>query len=181
MRYWAHINNEVRGPFEKEALGGTPGFTPATLVCPETPPAGEPAAWRAASAIPEVLAALTPAPVPAPAPVQSPAPARPVQQEESPLALTMRGSLITDPVFSAPLPKEPAPAAPKTFAVNSGTLEAPKEAAAAPDPRLEQLGKKLAEAGAELAAAAGSQAELAARLQKAEAALREMKALLGKG
>ena len=61
MRYWAYIDKEVRGPFEKERLAGLPGFGAASLVCPEGSAEGQ-NGWKAASAFPEVMAALVEAP-----------------------------------------------------------------------------------------------------------------------
>ncbi|MDD2805556.1 MAG: hypothetical protein PHV33_08380 [Elusimicrobiales bacterium] len=176
MRYWVHINNQVQGPFDKEKLASTPGFTLASMAYPEAPAGSEPAAWKAASAYPELLAALTPSPSPAPAPAPAPAAARPAPAE-SPLALTMRGSLVGDPAFDAPLP---APEAAAPLPVRTGTLEPAKEtpatAPAQPDPRLAQLRLKLGQLGTELAAVAETQTQLAGKLA---GAVKELKELAG--
>ena len=37
MKYWAYVNNEILGPFEKEKLLELPSFTPSLLICPQTP------------------------------------------------------------------------------------------------------------------------------------------------
>lgn len=170
MRYWVHINNQVQGPFDKEKLASTPGFTLASMAYPEAPAGGEPPAWKAASAYPELLAALTPSPSPAPAP----APNRPVPAE-SPLALTMRGSLVGDPAFDAPLP---APQAAGPVLVKTGTLEpaaeTPAPVPAQPDPRLAQLRLKLGQLGTELAAVAETQTQLAGKLAGAVKELKEL-------
>jgi len=173
MRYWVHVNNQVQGPFDKEKLGSVAGLTLASMAYPEVPAGGEAAAWKAISAYPELLAAMTPSPSPAPAPTPAPAPARPAQAE-SPLALTMRGSLVGDPIFEEPLPAQAA----KPVLVTTGTLEpaVEKAAPAQPDPRLAQLRLKIGQLGAELAAAAEAQAQLAGKLA---AAVKELKELSG--
>ncbi|MBU2573925.1 MAG: hypothetical protein KKH28_07615 [Elusimicrobia bacterium] len=96
MRYWAYINNEVLGPFEKEKLTKLPNFGRSSLICPETPAGEQRPDWKEASAYPEVLAIPTSSPS---APVSPPSPAA-----ESPLAMTMRGSLILDPADSDAAP-----------------------------------------------------------------------------
>lgn len=183
MRYWAYIDKEVRGPFEKEKLAALPGFGAASQVCPEGSPDGQ-NGWKAASAFPEVMAALEPAPPPArpaaapsgsplaltmrgslvaepseepaarPSASPSPAPA------ESPLALTMRGSLIPEPaVKPAPSPVLPAP---------SPVSPAPRPAAVRGD-------------GDALAAIAEAQQRMAARLDSIERSVAELKSLLFPG
>lgn len=174
MKYWAHINNEVKGPFEAAALGAAAGFTLATLIVPDGAAQGAP--WKEAASYPEVLAALKPAPAAEPA--QAPAPEKAAPPAEDKLMLTMRGSLI-DPEISAALQK--AAAAPKPVTVTSGVLPPPAQAApaAAPVPapaRAEELRDGLDRLAAELAAVSRAQADLAARL---EAAARELKALRG--
>lgn len=89
MKYWAYINNEVLGPFEKEKLAELANFGLSSLICPQTPVGGQTESWKEASTYPEVSAALT---SPAPPPVS---PQR--RAAESPLAMTMRGSLILAP------------------------------------------------------------------------------------
>jgi len=169
MRYWAYMNNQVAGPFEKEKLPGVPGFTLATLICPETPAAGEAPGWKAASACPEVQAVFNPAPVPA-------QPARPAA--DSPLAMTMRGTLIEEPVTEEPPAKipEPAPAADSPLAMTMrGTLiEEPLAEQPAPAERPAQAQA----APAQAAPAALTVEELGARLARLESAVAELKALL---
>jgi len=109
MRYWAYMNNEVLGPFEKEKLAKLPNFTGASLICPETPAGGQTPDWKEASTYPEVSAALaSPGQAPVPVPVKT----RPAETE-SPLAMTMRGSLIEP----AAEPLAPAVAPPKAAVV----------------------------------------------------------------
>lgn len=182
MRYWVYADKEVRGPFEKEKLAALPGFCAASQVCPEGSPDGQ-NGWKAASAFPEVMAALeTPAapPRPAAAPSESPLAltmrgsliaeppeepaARPVPAaaaEESPLALTMRGSLIPEPV------KKPSP---------SPVSQAPAPVSPAPRPAAVPGGD-----GAALAAIAEAQQRMAARLDSIERSVAELKSLLFPG
>lgn len=150
MRYWAYMNNQVAGPFETEKLPGVPGFTLATLICPETPAAGEAPGWKAPSAYPEVLAVFSAAPAPA----QPPRPAA-----ESPLAMTMRGTLIEEPVAEEPAPAARAAAEPR-----------PAQAPAQTAPP--------AAAPAQAAPAALTVEEMRARLASLESAVAELKALL---
>lgn len=103
MKYWAYLNNEVLGPFEKEKLKELANFSLSSLICPE---GGQAEGWKEAAAFPEVRAALSPASAKTQA---SPPPAPQRMAEESPLALTMRGSLITEPAAHEPS-ASPAPA-----------------------------------------------------------------------
>jgi len=160
MRYWAHINNEVCGPFEKEKLPGLAKFGPDSFICPETADGGQTAAWKPASAFPEVLAALSPAPSPLP----------PRQAAEDALGMTMRGTIIE---MSAP--KEPAAAQVKPLPAASAPLRPAAAAAALPAANEPQ---KLEQLGAMLAAVAANQAQVLERLGRIEGALAEMKTLL---
>lgn len=178
MKYWAHLNNEVKGPFEAAALCAVPGFTPGTQVFPDGAAPGTP--WKPASAFPDLLAALTPAPE-QPSP-PAPAPAKAAPPDEDKLMLTMRGSLV-DPELKELMEKQQAAqtAAAKPAVVTSGKLEPRAEApAAAPAPApaaaAEELRAKLDRLAAELAAVSKEQAGLAGRL---EAAAQELKALRG--
>jgi len=176
MRYWAYMNNQVAGPFEKEKLQAVPGFTLATLICPETPAAGEAPGWKAASACPEVTAVFNQAPA------QPPRPAA-----ESPLAMTMRGTLIEEPVIEEPPAKAPAPvpspAAESPLAMTMrgtlidepGTEPAPAAKAAQAPARAEPA----AAAPGQAAPAALSMEEMRARLASLESAVAELRALLG--
>lgn len=203
MRYWAYMNKEVLGPFEKEQLAKLPDFTASSLICPETPPAGQANTWKEASACPEVAAILA-APAPAPVKLREPA-------AESPLELTMRGSLISEPAAESPLAltmrgsliPEPAAAEPPAVSplkpitvLKPGVLEPPKETPkpgvpgkqlAAPgsilarkeqDPRPEPLKQQLEQMGAALASIGENQTQLLGRLSRLETAVMEIKALL---
>jgi len=94
MRYWAYVNNEILGPFEKEKLIELPNFGLASLICPEPPPGQQAEGWKEASTHPEVAAVIA-RPAAAPAKFQPPA-------AESPLAMTIRGSLIEEPAAEPP-------------------------------------------------------------------------------
>lgn len=54
MKYWAYINNEIKGPFEKEELLKIEGFNNSTLVCPQSPVEEETKEWKEASNFPEL-------------------------------------------------------------------------------------------------------------------------------
>lgn len=72
MKYWAYVNNEILGPFEKEKLLELPSFSPALLVCPQTPVGEKTEDWKEASTYPELSALAGGQPAPA---AQAPAPA----------------------------------------------------------------------------------------------------------
>lgn len=196
MRYWVYTNNEVQGPFETRELAAKPGFSGSSLVCPEAAGGGQAAEWKEASNYPEIFAA-PPAPADPPAAAPKPAPA------ENMLELTMRGSLVSEPVFddtarpAAPpaqgAPKvgdlvfSPPPRPPQTPAtgVPSPLPVGPDPVpAAAPDPRLDALRKKLDQMSSTLAAMGESQVQLTGRIGMLESAIADMKTLLegsGKG
>lgn len=197
MRYWACINNKVLGPFEASALAAVPAFTLSTLLCPETATGGETGAWKEAASCPEVLAALNPAPAPEqprrPAaesplamtmrgtlieetPVTDPVPQPRRPAAESPLAMTMRGSLIEEPVISAPAILPPGPAAEKAALPGPAAMSPAPAPAVTPAP--EPLARQLDQLGAKLAAIAENQAQLLNRMSRVESAVAEMKALL---
>lgn len=186
MRYWAYIDKKVCGPFEQEKLAGLPDFGPALLLCPDIPGGAQADAWKEASAYPEVLTAVSAAPAPA-------QPARPAA--ENPIGLTMRGSLIGEPVTESPAPAparpaQPAAESPLLMTMRGTLIEEPgvgepvkappaaSPAAAANSAAPEPLKLKLEQAGAELAAIAETQSQLAARLKRLESAVADMKALL---
>lgn len=82
MKYWAYVNNEILGPFEKEQLRELPSFSPTLLVCPQTPVGEKTEDWKEVAAYPELSApggnqapAPQAAPLPAPQPSPSPEPA----------------------------------------------------------------------------------------------------------
>ncbi|MCX5784691.1 MAG: hypothetical protein NTX59_03285 [Elusimicrobia bacterium] len=58
MKYWAYINNEILGPFEKEKLSELPNFGASSLICPQTPVGEKTEDWKEASTYPEVSAML---------------------------------------------------------------------------------------------------------------------------
>lgn len=58
MKYWAYVNNEILGPFEKEKLLELPSFSPSLLVCPQTPVGEKTEDWKEAATYPELSALL---------------------------------------------------------------------------------------------------------------------------
>ncbi|OGR66631.1 MAG: hypothetical protein A2X31_04740 [Elusimicrobia bacterium GWB2_63_22] len=88
MKYWAYVNNEILGPFEKDKLLELPSFSPSLLVCPQTPVGEKTEDWKETSTYPELAALIgagagkasapAPDPQPAPAPAQESAPPRDV-------------------------------------------------------------------------------------------------------
>ena len=58
MKYWAYINNEILGPYEKEKLLELPVFRASTLICPQTPVGTTTEDWKEASVYPEIAAML---------------------------------------------------------------------------------------------------------------------------
>lgn len=172
MKYWAYINNAVCGPFEKEKLAEISAFSLVTLLCPDTPGGAKADGWKAASTFPEVLAVFGPAP----------APAEPRSQANSPIMMTMRGTLIEEPdPAPQPVPSSPARAGAAVPAVPEPVKEIP--AAAGPvrpqqDPVPEPLREKLEHMSAMLVSIGNSQALLLERLGRVESAVGEMKSLL---
>ncbi len=184
MKYWAYINNAVCGPFEKEKLAELSAFSLVTLLCPDTPGGARADGWKAASTFPEVLAVFGPAP----------APAEPRSQANSPIMMTMRGTLIEEPAADEPAPA-PQPAS-SPVRENSGSpavLEPVKETPAAgfpdqaaagnparpqPDPEPEQLREKLEHMSAMLVSIGNSQSQLLERLGRVESSVSDIKSLL---
>lgn len=180
MRYWIYINNEVLGPFETRELTARPGFSGSSLVCPEAPGGGQAAEWKEASNYPDIFAA--------PAAPSAPRPAAPAPVEDT-LALTMRGSLVSEPVFD----DTARPAAPRdqgspkvgdlvfTPPAKPAPAPAPSPAAqdGAADQRLEALRKKLDQMSSTLTAMGESQVQLTGRIGMLESAIADMKSLLG--
>ncbi|KAF0125989.1 MAG: hypothetical protein FD189_1764 [Elusimicrobia bacterium] len=195
MRYWVYTNNEVQGPFEARELTARPEFSGSSLVCPEAAGGGQGAEWKEASSYPEIFAA--PASPAAPPPAEP----RPAPTEDM-LALTMRGSLIAEPVFddtakpSSPPPQgapkvgdlvfsppsKPSPATaaglPSSAPVSPASAPATTPADAA-DPRLDELRKKLDQMSSTLTAMGESQVQLTGRIGMLESAITDMKSLLG--
>lgn len=169
MRYWVHLNNEVCGPFEKEKLSGLANFSLSTLICPETPAGGETSSWKAASAYPEVLAVL------------GPAPAKPrVTEAESPLELTMRGSLISIPGLNEPAlaPPKALPKAQSAAGVPGAGRPVSETAAGRSAAQPEPIREELDQLAARLSSMADNQSRLLSRLDSLEGAVAELKALL---
>src|SRR3989338_5470535 len=81
MKYWAYVNNEILGPFEKGKLLELPSFSPSLLVCPQTPVGEKTEDWKEASTYPELSALIgqgsMPHPPPSPEPSPPPPPAEP--------------------------------------------------------------------------------------------------------
>ena len=201
MRYWAYLNNQVCGPVEKEKLPELAGFILTSLICPETPAGGETVGWKEASTYPEVLAALGPAAAPAAAPAPAPAPQR-APAAESPLMMTMRGTIIdmaaAQPEAApqpapAPAPAQQRPAESPLMMTMRGTLietpaaqEPAKPAGAAPaaqqaPPQPEPAAQKLEQISAMLASIANGQSQLLERLGRLENSVADMKSLLFPG
>ncbi|MDA8132721.1 MAG: hypothetical protein M0011_14550 [Elusimicrobia bacterium] len=81
MKYWAYVNNEILGPFEKEQLRELPAFSPSLLVCPQTPVGEKTADWKEVSTYPELSGGASAPAVEAPAPAPAPAPGLAAQPE----------------------------------------------------------------------------------------------------
>jgi len=60
MKYWAYVNNEILGPFEKEKLLELPSFAPSLLICPQTPVGEKTEDWKEAASYPEISAVMGP-------------------------------------------------------------------------------------------------------------------------
>ena len=180
MKYWAYINNAVCGPFEKEKLAELSAFSLVTLLCPDTPGGAKADGWKAASTFPEVLAVFGPAP----------APAEPRSQANSPIMMTMRGTLIEEPdpvpqpapsspdrvSAAAPLVPEPAKEIPAAAVPDQAAAANPVRPQAAPEP--EPLREKLEHMSAMLVSIGNSQSQLLERLGRVESAVGDMKSLL---
>ena len=54
MKYWAYINSEILGPYEKEKLLELHSFSASTLLVPQTPAGEKTEDWKEASAYPEL-------------------------------------------------------------------------------------------------------------------------------
>ncbi|NLI10426.1 MAG: hypothetical protein GX447_06720 [Elusimicrobia bacterium] len=59
MKYWAYINNEIMGPYEKEELIKLPQFTNSTLLCPQSPVGEKTEEWKEAASFPEISALIS--------------------------------------------------------------------------------------------------------------------------
>lgn len=182
MRYWVYSNNEVRGPFGPRELSSSPGFTGSSLVCPESDDGGQAAGWKEASNYPEIFSAPPAPPAQAAAAAAAPRPA----PAEDLLALTMRGSLVSEPVMEprAGHAEGPSKVSELVFAAPRKPDAAPGAApagAAGPnpaDPRIEALKKKLDQMSSALKAMGESQVQLTGRIGMLESAIADMQSLL---
>lgn len=75
MKYWAYVNNEILGPYEKEKLLELPTFSPSLLVCPQTPVGEKTEDWKEAATYPELSALIASGGASAPKPAAAPPPA----------------------------------------------------------------------------------------------------------
>lgn len=53
MKYWAYVNNEILGPYEKDEIKALPAYAPNLLICPQTPVGEKTEEWREVSSCPE--------------------------------------------------------------------------------------------------------------------------------
>lgn len=53
MKYWAYVNNEILGPYEKDEIKALPAYSPSLLICPQTPVGEKTEAWREVSSCPD--------------------------------------------------------------------------------------------------------------------------------
>ncbi len=148
MKYWAYVNNEILGPFEKGKLQELPSFSPSLLVCPQTPVGEKTEDWKEASTYPELSALIGqgsmahPASAPetfAPAPSVQAAPAAAPEPVNKPAAETP--SLSFKPLTASKSldPVPPAEHAPVTMNIASNRLgKAGGAPAQAPDPEPQQ-------------------------------------------
>ena len=58
MKYWVFQNNQVVGPFDREAIGEVAGFSSDSLVCPEGRKGTQMGDWTRAGVVPELAEAL---------------------------------------------------------------------------------------------------------------------------
>ena len=124
MKYWAYINNEILGPYEKEKLFELPVFKISTLICPQTPVGEKTEDWKEASTYPEIAAMLGFEQTPADAtlrlnsaPAQSKADPESPQQEpkierSQPVFNTESPESMLKPITLHPIEQTPPAAAP---------------------------------------------------------------------
>lgn len=137
MKYWAYVNNEILGPFEKEQLRELPAFSPTLLVCPQTPVGEKTEDWKEVTAYPELSApggnqAQAPQATPLPAPQPSPSPEPAAQSfpqpaiEAAPLAFKpLGGAKAVEPVPPSSHAAGIAEIAVSHFGTTTGTEAAP--------------------------------------------------------
>jgi hypothetical protein len=58
MKYWLFQNNQVTGPFDREELSNTPGFSAESLVCPEGRKGTQMGDWQRAGVMAELAETL---------------------------------------------------------------------------------------------------------------------------
>lgn len=141
MKYWAYVNNEILGPFEKENLLELPSFSASLLVCPQTPVGEKTEDWKEVSAYPELAALMGGSPAPSAAPAPAPAPAaQPQQSSPEPAIETpsqtfkpLGGGQSVEPVPPASHPTGLADIPVTHLSTKGGDAPAP-EAAPAPEP-----------------------------------------------
>ena len=80
MKYWAYINSEILGPYEKEKLLELRAFSASTLLVPQTPAGEKTEDWKEASAYPEIAPLFNSPAIPA---VDTPKPAVPPSAAEA--------------------------------------------------------------------------------------------------
>jgi hypothetical protein len=136
MKYWAYVNNEILGPFEKEKLLELPSFAPSLLVCPQTPVGEKTEDWKEAATYPELSAligsgGMKPAAASAaPAAQPSPAPAA----GEAPHSISLKP--LTGSSIDASAPQEHKFGGPEIAVNHLG--KSGGEAAPAPQPAVSQ-------------------------------------------
>ena len=155
MKYWAYVNNEILGPFEKAKLLELPSFSPSLLVCPQTPVGEKTEDWKEAATYPELSALIsTGSAHPAGGPGTAPAPSfgepaaafKPLSASSlDPVPPSEHGSPGIDITISH-LSKSQAEVTPQT--------SAPHQAAASFDPlTFSQIGRKAEDIAAQAPAA----------------------------
>ena len=58
MRYWLFQSNQVAGPFDRDELSNTPGFSAESLVCPEGRKGTQMGDWQRAGVMAELAETL---------------------------------------------------------------------------------------------------------------------------
>ena len=117
MRYWVYINGKViEMPFEEGELSAIKGFNADTLVCKETPAAGETQEWMPAKML--IEAYKQPAP--------PPPPSRQIIEKFSPSSQNTvlkepKGTILSSNIFGSTEKKEPEPQQNNTDAMFSQT------------------------------------------------------------
>lgn len=105
MKYWAYVNNEILGPYEKEKLFELPVFSPSTLICPQTPVGEKTEDWKEASTYPEIAAMLGSGAGMAPKKAAAPAPEPGPKLQLEPVVAPKPSLERATPVFNSDEPK----------------------------------------------------------------------------